>query len=1098
MSSLTVYKASAGSGKTFTLVAEYVALLLAGDPATAHRSILAVTFTNKATAEMKERVLHELQELAEATGDDESDFEKKISKILPRLSRAERRSRAATALHAILHDYDHFRVTTIDSFFQSLLTAVAHELGLPAGVRVEIDDSRVVDAATDRLLASVDKREDVRRWVLDFVREHIAEDKSWDVSRDIKSLAHEITKERFLTHEEKLLPLLNDSNVVKDYVSAIHAVKSKAEVRLKEVATGLDKMIGDAGGYDQFSRGNDVRNYLTKVANGTAVKPSDTMLRRMAGPDVWLRKPDLKKPALVATASRLAEELSLVERTRCEETLLINTCNLTLKYISPLRLIGEVGREATDINREENRFMLAKTPIFFKRMVGQEDASFVFERVGEQFRHIMIDEFQDTSGLQWDNFRRLLIENMSQGNSCLLVGDVKQAIYRFRGGDWKILNGIEDAFKGRQKVTVKPLDVNYRSGKTIIDFNNDLFKRVAEKLDEWASDSCAKDFAKTYKDVEQKDHGDLGGHVEVELIIPQDKKSKQDKAKENAEDLPGWDTPVPSSNDAEEVDKEDELYVATRIAAVIRQLHDELKVPYRDIAILVRKNFQTTELLNQLAEVGAADLPIVSDEAFTLEASPAVTLLIETLRYLDDPSNDVARGYVCSSYAQAPDILKQLPAFMEGKHREALLRLPLYELLEQLISLYHLDKDEAAAPYLFYLLDAVADAVESGRSSISQLVEFWDEKLHKQAIPAGEIDGVRILTIHKSKGLAFHTVLMPACDWELEKDRLGDLMWCEPTAAPFSTLPLVPIQSTSTMQESLYAADYANEHHDQRTENLNLMYVAFTRAKRNLYVWAKTQSAAIDSKNPPKSLTMGDVLRACLGDNGFVSSDPPAGPVRKNDEEDKKDEKDEQELKELAELKKNCQTSFSTYAPHVKFRQSEAAHDFVLTEGEATEDYEVTDDERQQVAYINRGKLLHRVFASIRTTADVAPALNALAQSGLIASTKEMNSLRHLIEKRIADPTVSPWFDGSWQVHNECNILIRKADGTFTNQRPDRVMVRNDRVVVVDFKFARPCAEHQEQVSDYCKLLTRMGYNHVEGKLWYVYSGEVKDIQYKQ
>lgn len=1139
MGSLTVYKASAGSGKTFTLVAEYVALLLAGDPATAHREILAVTFTNKATAEMKERVLHELKHLAEATGENESGFEKKVSALLPRLSREELRHRAATALHAILHDYDHFHVTTIDSFFQSLLTAVAHELGLPAGFRVEIDDGRVVNLAADRLLDSVAEREDVRRWVLDYIHERISEDKSWDVSRDIKSLASQITNERFLAHEEKLLPLLADAQVVKDYVGALHALKASAATRLVEAAKQFDVTVNNVGGYDQFSYSTEIRNYIAKLATGVPVEPSDRMLRRMAGPEEWLRKPDLKKPALVAAASQLSSELAALEKTRVEETMLINTCDLTLRYISPLRLIGEVGREATGINHEESRFMLAKTPIFFNRMVGKEDASFVFERVGEQFRHIMIDEFQDTSRLQWENFKRLLVENMAQGNSCLLVGDVKQAIYRWRGGDWKILNGIEEAFKGQQDVKVDTLSTNFRSCERIVDFNNRLFKDAATLLDSLSEDKSLRDITTTYDDVRQDNCGKKDGHVEVELIIAEDKKKKSEERAAKSEepvDLPGWDTPVSSSPDAATIDKDDERYVATRIAETIRLLHDKQGVAYSDIAILVRYNSEAAALLDQLSTIGAADLPIVSDEAFTLEASPAISLLIAALRYLDDETNDVARAYICRAQAQAAtspinkeeesadkegaSIDKEsesaqpippaeqaltedgswgtstLPAFLTGKARATLQRLPLYELVERLITLFHLDKDTAAPPYLFSLLDAVADAVESGRSTIAQLLEHWDETLHKQAIPAGEIDGVRILTIHKSKGLAFHTVLMPACDWKLEEDNMNDWMWCEPVAKPFNTLPIVPLHPVSTMQSSLYAADYATEHHDQRTENLNLMYVAFTRAKQNLYVWAHTHPRRLDepqAKDRPKSITMGDILRACLGDDGYKSAE--ASTVHAPSAANKPSSTSDTTQPDDGVI------PFASYAAHVEFRQSGAARDFVLTEDDEPAlrggGLQPADKQRassEQSAYIDRGKLLHRVFSTIRTAADVAPALTTLAQSGLIASDKEMTSLRHLIEKRIAAPEVSAWFDGTWRVINECNILSRAADGTLLTRRPDRVMVRDDHAVVVDFKFGRPRPEYQEQVLTYCQLLIRMGYAHVEGYLWYVYDGQVQQV----
>jgi len=378
--------------------------------------------------------------------------------------------------------------------------------------------------------------------------------------------------------------------------------------------------------------------------------------------------------------------------------------------------------------------------------------------------------------------------------------------------------------------------------------------------------------------------------------------------------------------------------------------------------------------------------------------------------------------------------------------------------------------------------------VENGQTSIREFIAYWDEKLYKVSIPAGDVAGVRILTIHKAKGLAFHTVLMPACDWELEKDHREGLLWCKPAIAPFSSIPLVPIKQGSGMRTSIYAPEYATEHADQRTENLNLMYVAFTRARHGLYVWAKPHKEGY-AKEKPHSLNMGDVLRACIDSaDGYVSpSATGAPPTRESAATDGANPKtNETSCNPLKGEAMQEAISFSTFAPHVKFRQSSAARDFVAeANGKADADSRT---------YIDRGKLLHRVFSSIRTLADVDTALATLTQSGIVGSDAEAASLRQLVTRRITNPTVRTWFDGSWQVHNECNILSRTNGGLLQVRRPDRVMTRRDEAVVVDFKFGNAHPEYRDQVATYCRLLSQMGYAHIDGYLWYVYEGRIEAV----
>ena len=1073
MSILTVYKASAGSGKTFTLAAEYIARLLQGEPGM-YRHILAVTFTNKATAEMKERILQRLWDLSMLPDNirkEDDDFLNKIMDLLPDVSIADIRKRAADALHALTHDYDRFHVETIDSFFQSLLSNLAHELGLAAGFKVDLDDKEAISKGVERLMAELPERKQVMEWVLNYIQERIGDNKRWDITAEVNSLARELMKEHFMRHDEELQKLLDDNKVLGAYRGKLKNMKSEAADGLSQAAQVLNEAIeGHGNGYGDFSNGNrSLRPFVQRMGKGDFKEPSDALMKWLDSTDKWLKKADLKNASLVEHADKMRELLNSVVQLREHAMPIINSCDLSLRHINPLRLLNEISREVNTINNENNRFMLAKTPQLFDKLVEGDDASFVFEKAGTTYRHVMIDEFQDTSTLQWKNFKKLLVENMASGNGCLLVGDVKQSIYRFRGGDWSILNHIDTEF-ANGKPAIHNLDQNFRSAENIIEFNNLFFPLAAQVLDEHGNTGTL--IQDIYSDVRQNINHKPGGCVRIRLY---------DEKKGETEET-----------ETEELSMEDDL------ALQIRNLHDEQGIPYNKIAILVRYNRSTGSILTHFAQ-HYPDIPLVSDEAFLLSASPAVQLVVHALRCLNDANDTIAAAYVSHCYHDEilgeqlrwTDIVEKkeelLPEAFRAEQREELKEMPLYELCELLIKIFRLNEGEGAAPYLFAFLDQVLSFLEDSPSDIAKFLNYWDESLCNKPVPAGEVEGVRILTIHKSKGLAFHTVLLPYCDWSIEKDHLDSLLWCEPKTAPYNEIPLIPVPLASgkTVQQSIYADDYEQEHQQRRIENLNLLYVAFTRAQQNLYIWAQAKEAF------PADPTIGDLIRQGLlhcenkglhkteGEDEwrFAVTKPAAAPraPRKEGKEVKVNPLEIHPESEFVELK-----SFDT---KVEFMQSNKAKDFLSDTEDAAEE--------QQESYISQGKLLHRLFANIRTREDIPRALLEFEQEGLIATGKPAERLHKLIEKRMADPLVATWFDGSWQLFNECTILSRDENGILHPQRPDRVMVKGKEAVVIDFKFGKPQQRYRDQVTHYADLLKRMGYGPIKAFLWYVYTGEV-------
>lgn len=1166
---LTAYRASAGSGKTFRLALEYIKLAVTGETPAAYRNVLAMTFTNKATGEMKDRILMQLYNLWH--GGLDKGFANALYKELPHLSPEEIHARAGAALRSLLHDYDRFAVQTIDAFFQSMLTSLAHELGLTRSFRVDLDEEDVASRAVDRLLLRANERGGRRsKWVVDFMTDLIEQDKGWKVARLLKNFAGKnLSAQAYLRNEDTIRARLADPEAWKAFTSALREIEKKQSECLALCAEALDERIDEAGDKN-IKSANLLRKYtarlkacrLWKGKSGDGDFPSKTVLGMAEEPDNLLKAADRKKPEMAAGARRVHEALTEAEAVRKTATQHIATCRALLRNVSQLRLLGEIGNEMEAINREAGRFMLSHTPELFRRMVGTEDASFVFERAGETYRHVMVDEFQDTSRLQWDNIRRLLLENLSTGDGCMIVGDVKQSIYRWRGGDWNILGNIASEMP---RVTfAPPLVVNRRSLPAVIEFNNRLFPLAAQWFDTQGDEDATQRARTLYADVRQEcPEGKEGGYVRIVC---------------NAEDK--------LSHEA----------ILSDLAGQVRTLHDERGVPFSQMYVLVRANAEAAEVVDYFAQ-NATDVPVISDEAYLLAASPAVTLVTETLRWLgedDSPadgeaekrkkSDGKALTLAAKSYlsipregADVPDIngadapdMEQLrgrardilPAAL-FEERERLRRMPLYELCERLLSLFALGGEEkqrvaGQRPYIFSLLDGVLEFLDENPSDIPAFVNFWDETLSRRSIPADEAaEGVRVLTVHKSKGLAAHTVLIPFCNWKLNSNGNGQpaVLWLETDklSAPYNFLPVYPVTPSPAdeVRTSFFKTQIADENEQERIDNLNALYVAFTRAKANLLVWASARggnggasntiaaplaAALAQMTQPEDSGTVADGTQSAdstlpygtlreeeidfddeeAGETG-TASETDGGETEEGKKKSKKSptllytsgepqgfaakteqERDEsQDSTEKTEQKRgnpleihSSQLAVSLHteaSTSVEFVQSNRAKDFL-----AAADGDEGNEE--QARYISRGNLLHRVFSTIERAEDAPAALQALSLEGVFAGREEEEQVRHLVTESLASPQAAGWFDGSWRVLTEQSIITREKDGIVSQQRPDRVMTRGEETVVVDFKFGRPNPDHKTQVWGYMNLLREMGMPGVRGYLWYVYSGVTEEV----
>ena len=1057
----TVYKASAGSGKTFTLSAEYIAYLLSGDT-DAHKRQLAVTFTNKATGEMKERILQYLYDIAHSTDPEPDDFLKAVKAHLAETAKdwplTMLRKRAADMLAAILHDYDQFHVKTIDSFFQVLLSSLSHELGLSSNFRVQLGDDEIVDRAVDRIMERVglNAPEDAElvKIVNKYVHNRIDDKGSWDISHEVKALGQEVTKDDYRELAKEIGADLADKEKVAAYRKQMIQIRKQAAEDIRNAAASFDEGVSRLfGSYEAISYGkNRLWPYVNKCLNlepgdkDYAGEPNSTVVKYTKEPELWVKAADKKKhPEYQTYAEELCGILADMEDVRKNAVIALNSAELCLKNLNPLQLLGEIQREIDVINQEQNHFMLADTPRLFKSLIKDCDAPFVMERAGTQFDHVMIDEFQDTAPVQWATFNTLLKEKAAAGQSCLLVGDVKQSIYGWRGGDWRLL--LEQARKAEKEGRIRPLSVNYRSGKVVIDFNNETFLNMAKALDQSLDcpDVELQSFMGIYNDVEQEPNNDKGGYVRVDFHDTKSGKKKDEDAD----------------------NEEEEQSLEEKVAEQIHRLHDKCGVPYGEMAILVRNNKDIANLMKFFTERPDMDIPMVSNDCFLLEACPQVQRLVCALKALRDRRRGKRIDAISKTLLEDGGELPK--EFVEGE--KELLTLSLYELCERLVALFDLNTVNAL-PYLNSFMDHVMDWMGEYSSSLDAFCKFWDESLHKKSIPAENIDAVTVLTIHKSKGLAYHTVFVPYCNWPSKKGKNTDTIWCKPTVPPFDGMKVLPMETTKKMEDSIFRADYLIHKRIKLIEEINALYVAFTRTKKNLFVWVPFNDS-ID-----KVQTVGEAMQLALAQVG------PA--IREYGHLEEYVKKTAKESQNPLEFKAEClEMSPESQTPRYTFRQSRRAAEY----------FKKPEEENARAKqYLEEGTLLHDIFSRIYRVEDIEPALKSAVVEGLLTQEKA-DELRPLVTSRVTSPKSREWFSSRWRVYNEQSIVCRdRKTGLVHQLRPDRVMTDGERTVVVDFKFASPKPEYVEQVQQYCKLLSEMGHRHVSGYLWFVYRNEIVEI----
>lgn len=1134
--SLIVYRASAGSGKTYTLALKYISLALkSGSKGFTH--VLAVTFTNKATGEMKDRILENLYGLSRGL---DANFLEDVKEIT-KLSEQEIQRKSTEMLCYIMNDFDHFRVETIDSFFQSLLTNLAFELGLTRGFKVDLDDKRVISIAVERILRRIDQEEKngLRRIVKESLIRSLEDGKSWDIAKDLKAFAGKnLFKSEYVNNEKNITDLLNNGEMRKIKESILKSwsvLKDEKEKALQFVEQWVSDAEGDSSWKKQVV--STVKTFCGYVRDNSSKDVSSSVRKAAEDKDALLKNPGCDE-ALDKKAQQVSDYLEkLVDFYDNAEKYgrPYNTYQLAVENLDTLAFMGAISEEINHIVLEENTTLLAKTPLLFKNLVKDDiDQSFVFERAGTTFKHIMIDEFQDTSRVQWNNFEHLVNESTAQGEESLVVGDIKQSIYRWRGGDWNILYGFEDG----NNTSVENLDTNYRSKPIVVRFNNVFFTKAAYILDQKENSRSVPANWLNEKDgyfVKADNSGKKVDEKNIEFCNLYNDTTQHIK--------PQYDKPefinsgyVRLQTFEKSITDED---IMAEVFDKVVELKQKYNLDFDKMKMLVRTNNEGVKLIDYFAkrcEEEGVDIKLTSNEAYLFNASPALNALIFAMKRLLAPQDDLQRelferyyNLLCEKAGKQAffeDVKNDVEALLQDNEAlDEIKRSPLYDLVMAMVQKLRLhdllvkidDKGKVKdglgqSAYLFSFLDKVVDYLNDNSSDLKEFLDYWDETLSSQSITSNSNDAIEILTIHKAKGLAGHTVLIPFAGFSFVKNGRDGMIWCNPkdmsddseVKAQLSNLGLIPIKTAAStkVKNSDFKCFYDEELKQMTIDGLNTLYVAFTRAKENMFIWSKEPSK--NSTEPNAFMLINKFIDDCQVpvEGSEKNRVVEFGQLEYCANEEKKEGKEKRIVNPFSEDLNPQKVDVMIEQNNVldlQFCQSKKAANFLF---EAKDPNDISEEEKKQAQqnhYIETGVLMHQMMSLINRAEDVDRAYQQMVYDGLIAEgDSQFLSLKRELKEQIAtDKMVKSWFDGTYENFNEKTILLEvkedssKAKIERKTKRADRVMVNKDKAIVVDYKFGNHDEAYNVQVQEYMEIIEKLLGLPTEGYLWYVYSNEV-------
>ena len=1017
---IKVLKASAGSGKTYALAKEYIRLLLGSTEPLAYRHILAVTFTNKATDEMKRRILKELYILSTdpASSPYRKDF---VPSLLA--DNAALQKRAGEQLTAILHDYSAFSVSTIDKFFQQTLRAFSREIGQFASYQVDLDKASLIQESIDHVLdALTEDDSDLLIWLTEAVRSDLARGGKLRLEQKLASVAESLLS---VDHDEALRRSPSASEIEWDKKRLLETKEKLEEIALAYLTSVRDAAVEilevlDTAGVDP---GDFNRGFMKKLVPYAALKDSDDVpflpdnfQSYSSDPDKWFSKAKARlKDSLPASFDAMLDSFCSLFDDRYR---LWSTSRIILDQIYGLGIAKELRDAFTEIQKSKNVLSLDDSNTILRGIIDGTDAPFIYEKLGVRYEDFLLDEFQDTSTVQWDNFRPLLENSLSEGHDNLIVGDVKQSIYRWRGSDWDLLGSAVQSQLGVPSSDIVALENNYRTCRKIVKFNNAFFSYAASELDRLLGDNPKKagSISGIYSDVRQRSkfNSSAPGSVEVNFV--------DDQIKE--------------------------------ILASIGEV-TERGAGYGDITILVRNNGDGSAVAQALVDAG---IPVISDDSLSVKSSVMVRRLVSQLSLSDSSVSGEGKELVASFLAKSlgltvPESYHSLVDLSEN-------------LLRDLRKAYP-ETFSAEIPYIRSFMDYLQDWVGKGGNDLAAFLKDWELADPKIASPdVGS--SVRVMTIHKSKGLEFKYVIIPFAEKvDLFKP---SSYWCRPEidGTPLEAVcdGIFNVSLSSSSDRSLFSEDYRRELKKQMIDNINVFYVAMTRPIYGLKIIAAT---------PPKNKLDGDTNWKNMSQIlfGFVKSmSSRFGEAF-----------DFHGLKRKSREERPIPADYPSYPVNDRgrLRFSPEAYDYFGPDGTVG----------PHASARRRGLVLHKILSGVRIPSDLPRAVDMVILSGELESS-DRSATVDFLKAEIASVLDRGWFpeEGSG-ILNESAVY--STDGMV--HRPDRVILHSDGSVdVIDYKFGSPKPSYHAQVRRYMDLFRSMGHENVRGYLWFIHEDAADEI----
>ena len=1069
----SIYRSSAGSGKTRTLAKEYLKLALQYK-ADYFKHILAVTFTNKASQEMKDRILAYLDDFAKGHA---NELAAELKNEL-RLDDPTFQQYCQAAQSAILHQYAQFSISTIDAFFQKVIRSFTRESGLIGDYRLEAEHDAVLEQVIDNLIDELGNNKELTEWVVEFAKENLENERAWDVRYSLIEFAREIFREEFKAIEDALNITTLQPGFFRKLKDRLWSTKNFFLGEVSKPAREALSIIEEQGWtVEDFSYGKTsglltfFKQYAWEKNLSTYKAPGERIRSYFTQPANWPGKksPHAKNIARMADAM-LVPALNLILDASDKHFAMALSAEVALKNMYVFGLIADISRKLKEYKDENNVMLLADAPKFLNGVIQDSDTPFIYEKVGSFYRNYLIDEFQDTSGMQWKNFQPLILNSLDQGYPGLVVGDVKQAIYRWRGGDLNLLQQQIINHIGSGRVEVRELDKNFRSVSEIVSFNNALFRSASSIVSDETGTAISTE---AYTGVVQQISKQERGFVQIRFV--QDDASNPKPADEIEEEASSLKWNVISLE---------------QIPLTLEELQSR-GAELKDIAILVRKNEEGQRIADHLLHYKSSGkakpecrYDVVSNESLRIDGASTVNLLLGAMRYLLNPEDSVARAQLGYEFSRLHEPQRDLPivfsvtnqAIFENNlpdsftaQKQSLKKLPLIELTETLIEIFQLGKQQGELVYLQAFQDLVLDFYNRERNDLASFLEWWEANRNKKSVQiSGEVNAVQILTIHKAKGLQFKFVIIPFCSWNLDHESWqAPNLWVKSEKGAFAEAGYIPVKYSKLLEQTHFAEYYSEEHTRTFLDNLNLLYVAFTRAEHGLIVTAP---------HPKVRGAKGSVA-------GLLFQSIQSNlELKGNWKEDTSEwSSGEWIIEKTARIKQVPDLSLTEYL-------SSAWRDKLVIRQTGATFFDQTDVEKREK--INYGIHMHAVLSRMKYADELESSLDEIIFEGLITET-ERPLLKGQLLELLNIPEIGSWFSRNWKVETEIPILL--PDGG--ENRLDRLIHQDRKAIIIDFKTGERKKGDNHQVLEYMDILRQMNFTEVDGYLLYLRDRSVVEVK---